>query len=107
MRVSSLIVRKQKASTPPRRRRFAVTESGLLLPRVVFRVNISDAPRSNPHSAERPFPSLVQAAEPGQVVVSDVVRQLVAGKGFKFEAVGPKTLQGLDQPMALYKLDLG
>jgi class 3 adenylate cyclase len=38
--------------------------------------------------------------------VSDVVRQLVAGKGFKFEAVGPKTLQGLDEPVALYKLDL-
>jgi len=39
--------------------------------------------------------------------VSDVVRQLVAGKGFNFEAVGLKTLQGLVEPVALYKLDLG
>jgi len=36
-----------------------------------------------------------------------MVRQLVAGKGFNFEAVGLKTLQGLDEPVALYKLDLG
>jgi DNA-binding winged helix-turn-helix (wHTH) protein/pimeloyl-ACP methyl ester carboxylesterase len=49
---------------------------------------------------------ICELAEPGQVVVSDVVRQLVTGKGFKFEAVGPKTLQGLDEPVALYKLDL-
>jgi class 3 adenylate cyclase len=49
---------------------------------------------------------ICELAEPGQVVVSDVVRQLVAGKGFKFEAVGLKNLQGLDEPVALYKLDL-
>lgn len=50
---------------------------------------------------------ICELAEPGQVLVSDVVRQLVAGKGFKFEAVGLKTLKGLDEPVELYKLGLG
>jgi adenylate cyclase len=51
---------------------------------------------------------ICELAEPGQVVVSDAVRQLVAGKGFTLEPIGAvKMLKGLDEPVALYKLGLG
>jgi len=43
-------------------------------------------------------------AEPGHVLVSDVVRQLVAGKGFAFEHLGAEMLKGFDEPVALYKV---
>jgi adenylate cyclase len=41
-------------------------------------------------------------AEPGQVLVSEVVRQLVAGKGFKFEDAGDMTLKGFDATVTLH-----
>lgn len=47
---------------------------------------------------------ICERAEPGQVLVSDVVRQLVAGKGFTFEHLGVKVLKGFDGPVALYKV---
>lgn len=50
---------------------------------------------------------ICKSAEPGQILVSDVVRQLVAGKGFAFEPAGVKMLKGFDEPVALYKLGLG
>jgi class 3 adenylate cyclase len=43
-------------------------------------------------------------AEPGNVLVSDVVRQLVAGKGFSFEQLNPEILKGFDKPVALFKV---
>ena len=43
-------------------------------------------------------------AEPGQVLASDVVRQLVAGKGFAFEQLGAELLKGFDEPVAPYKV---
>jgi adenylate cyclase len=43
-------------------------------------------------------------AEPGHVLVSDVVRQLVAGKGFSFEQLNPEILKGFDEPVALFKV---
>ena len=43
-------------------------------------------------------------AEPGQVLASDVVRQLVAGKGFAFEQLGAELLKGFEEPVALYKV---
>jgi class 3 adenylate cyclase len=43
-------------------------------------------------------------AEPGQVLVSDVVRQLVAGKGFSFEQLNAEILKGFDEPVALFKV---
>jgi class 3 adenylate cyclase/pimeloyl-ACP methyl ester carboxylesterase len=43
-------------------------------------------------------------AEAGQVLASDVLRQLVAGKGFVFEHLGAEVLKGFDQPVALYKV---
>ncbi len=41
---------------------------------------------------------------PGQVLVSDVVRQLLLGKGFEFTSVGSAELRGLDEPVALYEV---
>ena len=43
-------------------------------------------------------------AEPGDVVVSDVVRQLAAGKGFLFADAGASALKGFDEPVRLYSL---
>jgi class 3 adenylate cyclase len=43
-------------------------------------------------------------ADPGQVLVSDVVRQLVAGKGFSFEPVGAEILKGFPEPVALFNV---
>ena len=41
-------------------------------------------------------------AEPGQVLVSNVVRELCAGKTFTFEDAGAATLKGFNEPVALY-----
>lgn len=41
-------------------------------------------------------------AEPGQVLVSDVVRQLAAGKAFLFSDEGDVALRGFDDPIRLY-----
>jgi len=43
-------------------------------------------------------------AEPGQIMVSDVVRQLVAGKDFQFIERGETTLHGFKEPVRLYEV---
>ncbi len=43
-------------------------------------------------------------AEPGQVLVSDVVRQLAAGKGFLFSDQGDVALRGFEDPVRLYEV---
>jgi class 3 adenylate cyclase len=43
-------------------------------------------------------------AEPGQILVSDVVQQLAAGKGFTFEDKGEVSLKGFERPMRLYEV---
>ena len=42
------------------------------------------------------------AADAGEVLVSDVVRQLAAGKGFEFEERVDAILKGFDEPVRLY-----
>ncbi len=42
--------------------------------------------------------------EPGQVLVSDVVRPLLLGKGFNFASVGSAELKGFDEPVPLYEV---
>ncbi len=42
------------------------------------------------------------AAAPGEILVSDVVRQLVKGKGFRFEDRGETPLRGLDEPVRIH-----
>jgi class 3 adenylate cyclase len=43
-------------------------------------------------------------AEPGEVLASDVVRQLAAGKGFLFADAGAPSLKGFDEPVRLYSV---
>jgi adenylate cyclase len=43
-------------------------------------------------------------AEGGEVLVADVVRQLVAGKGFTFEDRGEQRLKGLTEPVRLWSV---
>ncbi len=46
-------------------------------------------------------------AEPGQVLVSNVVRELSAGKGFLFSDQGDVVLRGFEDPVRLYELRWG
>jgi class 3 adenylate cyclase len=41
-------------------------------------------------------------AEPGEVLVSRTVRDLVAGSGLRFDERGRRLLRGLQEPMDLY-----
>ncbi len=43
-------------------------------------------------------------AEPGQVLVSNVVRELCEGKTFTFTSIGEVTLKGFEEPVALYEV---
>ncbi len=47
---------------------------------------------------------ITDRAEPGQVLVSNVVRELCAGKTFEFTSMGDATLKGFDEPVALYEV---
>jgi len=50
---------------------------------------------------------LCDRAQPGRVLVSDVVRQLVAGKSFEFEHLSAENLKGFDEPVSLYQVRVG
>ena len=43
-------------------------------------------------------------AEAGQILASDVVRQLAAGKDFLFAVRGEASLKGFDEPVRLYEV---
>jgi len=43
-------------------------------------------------------------AEPGEILVSDVVAGLAAGKGFVFADQGEASLKGFDRPVRLYEV---
>jgi class 3 adenylate cyclase len=43
-------------------------------------------------------------AEGGEILASDVVRQLVAGKGFLFSDRGEVELRGFEEPVRLYEV---
>ncbi len=43
-------------------------------------------------------------AQPGEILVSNVVRELVAGKGFHFVDRGLATLKGFEEPVRLFEL---
>ncbi len=47
---------------------------------------------------------ITDRAEPGQVLVSNVVRELCAGKRFEFTSMGDATLKGFDEPVTLYEV---
>ena len=46
-------------------------------------------------------------ADAGQVLVSDIVRQLCEGKQFTFEPIGEVLLKGFDEPVALFEVRAG
>jgi class 3 adenylate cyclase len=41
----------------------------------------------------------------GEVLVSNVVRELVAGKGFAFASRGEEVLRGFEDPVRIYELN--
>ena len=43
-------------------------------------------------------------ARPGQIIVREGVRHLVAGKGFLFGDIGEVTLRGFEDPVRLYEV---
>jgi adenylate cyclase len=43
-------------------------------------------------------------AAPGQVLVSNVVRELAAGKGFLFSDTGEVALKGYEEPVRLFEV---
>jgi class 3 adenylate cyclase len=43
-------------------------------------------------------------AQPCQILASNVVQELAAGKGFAFSDQGEAALKGLDKPVRLYEL---
>ena len=47
---------------------------------------------------------LVDHAQPGQIVASDVVRQLAAGKDFLFADLGETELRGFEDPVKLWEV---
>jgi class 3 adenylate cyclase len=44
------------------------------------------------------------AAQPGQILVSEAVRQIVAGKGFLFADRGETAMRGFEEPVRLYEV---
>jgi class 3 adenylate cyclase len=47
---------------------------------------------------------IAAVAQGGQILASDVVRQLLAGKGFTFTAQGEHALKGFEEPVRLYEV---
>jgi adenylate cyclase len=47
---------------------------------------------------------LCDSAGPGQIVASDVVRQLAAGKGIEFRDLGRAELKGYAEAVQLYEI---
>ena len=47
---------------------------------------------------------ITDRAEPGQILVSRVVADLCAGKGFEFTSAGDATMKGFDTPAALFEV---
>jgi class 3 adenylate cyclase len=43
---------------------------------------------------------ITDRADPGRVLVSNVVREPCAGKQFEFESLGEAALKGFDEPLA-------
>ena len=46
------------------------------------------------------------SGDAGDVIVSDSVRQLAAGKGFTFESRGEVSLKGFDEPERVWNVSL-
>jgi pimeloyl-ACP methyl ester carboxylesterase len=47
---------------------------------------------------------VASAADPGEVLVTSTVKDLVVGSGIRFDDLGPRTLKGVPDPWRLYRL---
>lgn len=47
---------------------------------------------------------ITDRAEGNQILISDVVRQLAAGKGFRTRSLGAEILEGLSEPVPLFEV---
>ena len=47
---------------------------------------------------------ITDRAQPGEILLSNVVRELVSGKGFRFSDRGETELKGFDEPVRLFEL---
>ena len=61
-----------------------------------------DDPAPNVGTAVTLAARIMSEAIGGEVLVSDVIRQLAAGKGFSFEDLGARRLRGFDEPVRLW-----
>ncbi len=50
------------------------------------------------------MPDVTAAAKGGEILASDVVRQLVKGKDFLFADRGEVSLKGFDEPVRLHEV---
>ncbi len=48
---------------------------------------------------------IMDAADGGQILVSGLVRELVAGREYRFISRGVKTLKGFEEPVGVFELD--
>ncbi len=48
---------------------------------------------------------ILEKTEPGQILVANVVRELVAGRGFRFRSRGQLVPRGFDEPVGVYEVD--
>jgi class 3 adenylate cyclase len=47
---------------------------------------------------------VVEVSEPGQILVSSTVRDLVAGSGIGFEEIGMRTFKGVPEPWRIFRV---
>lgn len=69
-------------------------------------LNAREPVTANNATSVRLARQICELAKPSQILVSDMVRQLVDGKGFAFEPLDVKTLNGFDEPVALHRLHI-
>ena len=50
---------------------------------------------------------ICDTAAPGQILASNVVRELVAGKGFLFADLGETAMRGVEDPIRVYEVRVG
>jgi adenylate cyclase len=50
---------------------------------------------------------ITDRAEAGTVFVSNVVKELCAGKSFRFDSIGAVQLKGFEEPVELYTVSSG
>jgi pimeloyl-ACP methyl ester carboxylesterase/class 3 adenylate cyclase len=68
------------------------------------RINAGEPVRGRRHLEVQMARRICDSAGPGQILASDVVRQLVAGKGIEFRDLGKAELKGFAEAAQLYEI---